>query len=184
MTKKDFKKGEIVIYKTPQNEVELKVRFENESVWLRQNEIALLFGKERSVITKHINKIFADKEVDKKSNVQKMHIPTSDKPVDFYGLDVILAVGYRANSPRAIHFRKWATKILKQYLLSGYAINEKRLLEAKSKFHELQEAILFLRKQSKKELLKSSISPVKKINKAFNNRMFYIKAYDYCFIGL
>ena len=108
----DIKKGEILIYKTHQNEVELKVKFKNESVWLRQNEIAFLFGKERSVITKHINKIFTDKEVDKKSNVQKVHITNSDKPVEFYGLDIIWVVGYRVNSPRAIHFRKWATKII------------------------------------------------------------------------
>jgi len=152
MAKRDFKKGEIIIYKTSQNEVELKVRFEKESVWLRQNEIAVLFGKERSVITKHINKIFADKEIDKKSNVQKIHIPNSDRPVEFYSLVVILAVGYRANSSRAIHFRKWATKVLKQYLLQGYVVNKKRLLEAKNKFHEFQEAVLFLQKQSKKEL--------------------------------
>src|SRR3989344_1728663 len=133
--KNNFKKGEIIIYKTSKNEVELKVRFKNESVWLRQNEIALLFGKERSVITKHINKIFADKEIDKKTNVQKMHIPNSDKPVEFYSLDMILAVGYRANSSRAIHFRQWATKVLKQYLIKGYVINEKRLLEAQNKFN-------------------------------------------------
>ena len=148
--KNNFKKGEIIIYKTSKNEVELKVRFKNESVWLRQNEIALLFGKERSVITKHINKIFADKEIDKKTNVQKMHIPNSDKPVEFYSLDMILAVGYRANSSRAIHFRQWATKVLKQYLIKGYAINEKRLLEAQNKFNELREAVAFLQKQSKK----------------------------------
>src|SRR3989344_4269964 len=126
---KHNKKGEIVIYKTSKNEVELKVHFKNGSVWLKQNEIAALFNKERSVITKHINKIFADKEIDEKSNVQKMHIPNSDKPAEFYSLDVILAVGYRANSSRAIHFRKWVTKILKQYLITGFAINEKRLLE-------------------------------------------------------
>jgi len=84
MAKNNLQKGEIIICKTPQNEVELKVRFRNESVWLRQNEIALFFGKDRSVITKHINKIFIDKEVDKKSNVQKMHIANSDKPVEFY----------------------------------------------------------------------------------------------------
>lgn len=80
MKQNNFPKGETIIYRTPQNEMEFKVCFKNESVWLRQNEIALLFGKERSVITKHINKIFSDKEVDKKSNVQKMHIPNSDKP--------------------------------------------------------------------------------------------------------
>ncbi|MDO8482391.1 MAG: hypothetical protein Q7S86_01070 [bacterium] len=87
--------NKIVIYKTAKNEVELQVRFEGETVWLRQNEIANLFDKDRSVITKHIRGIFHDKEVDKKSNVHFLHIADSDKPVAFYNLDVILAVGYR-----------------------------------------------------------------------------------------
>jgi len=178
MAKKDFKKGEIIIYKTPKNEVELKVRFENETVWLRQNEVAFLFGKDRSVITKHINKIFSDKEVDKKSNVQKMHIPNSDKPVEFYSLDVILAVGYRTNSSRAIHFRKWATKILKQYLIKGYAINEKRLLEAKSKFHELQEVVLFLQKQSKKELLQGQETEILNLLADYSKTLSLLEQYD------
>ena len=91
MKKDNLQKGKIIIYKTSKNEVELKVRFEKESVWLRQNEIALLFGKERSVITKHINKIFADEEVARKSNVQKMHIANSDKPVEFYSSNFGLA---------------------------------------------------------------------------------------------
>ena len=114
------------------------MRFEGETVWLRQDEIAKLYGKERSVITKHINKIFADREVDKKSNVQFLHIANSDKPVAFYNLDVILAIGYRTNSSRAIQFRIWATNVLKNYLLKGYALNQKQLLEAKEKSkHEL-----------------------------------------------
>jgi len=138
MKDKEFKKGEIVIYKTSKNEVELQVRFEGKTVWLRQDEIAKLYGKERSVITKHINKIFADREVDKKSNVQFLHIANSDKPVAFYNLDVILAIGYRTNSSRAIQFRIWATNVLKNYLLKGYALNQKQLLEAKEKSkHEL-----------------------------------------------
>lgn len=178
MARENFEKGEIIIYKTPQNEVELKVHFENESVWLRQNEIALLFDKERSVITKHINKIFTDKEVNKKSNVQKMHIPNSDKLVEFYSLDVILAVGYRANSSRAIHFRKWATKILKQYLIRGYAINENRLLEAKNKFYELQEAILFLQKQSKKELLKGQETEILNLLADYSKTLSLLEKYD------
>jgi len=178
MVKKDFTKGEIIIYTTPKNEVELKVHFQNESVWLRQNEIAFLFGKERSVITKHINKIFIDNEVDKKSNVQKMHIPNSDKPVEFYSLDVILAVGYRANSSRAIHFRKWATKILKQYLIKGYAINEKRLLEAKNKFYELQEAVLFLQKQSKKELLQGQETEILNLLADYSKTLSLLEQYD------
>ncbi len=178
MTKNRFKKGEIIIYKTPQNEVELKVRFRNESVWLRQNEIALLFGKDRSVITKHINKIFSDKEINKKSNVQKMHIPNSDKPVEFYSLDVILSVGYRVNSFRAIHFRQWATNILKQYLIKGYAINENRLLEAKNKFNELKEAILFLQKQSKKELLKGQETEILNLLADYSKTLSLLEQYD------
>jgi len=112
-----FNKGEVIIYKSSKNEIELKVRFKDETVWLRQNEIADLFSKDRSVITKHINKIFRDNEIDKKSNVHFLHITNSDKPVSFYSLDVILAVGYRTNSARAISFRQWATKILKNFLI-------------------------------------------------------------------
>ncbi len=178
MKKDDLRKGEVIMYKTSKNEVELKVHFEKESVWLRQNEIALLFGKERSVITKHINKIFSDKEVDRKSNVQKMHIPTSDKPIEFYSLDVILAVGYKANSPRAIHFRKWASKIIKQYLIKGYAINEKRLLEARSKFNELQKTILFLQKQSKKELLKGQETEILNLLADYSKTLSILEQFD------
>src|SRR3990167_6573830 len=143
MKKNNFKKGEIIIYKTSKNEVSLKVRFENETVWLTQAEIGELFGKDRTVITKHIKNIFTDKEINFKSNVQKMHIANSDKPRELYSLDVILAVGYRTNSARAIHFRRWATRTLKNYLLRGYALNEKRLLETDKKFKELQSAVLF-----------------------------------------
>lgn len=178
MSKGDFKKGEIVIYKTPRKEVELRVHFENESVWLRQNEISILFGKERSVITKHINKIFSDREVDKKSNVQKMHIADSDKPVEFYSLDVILAVGYRTHSSRAIHFRKWATRILKQYLIKGYSINEDRLLEAKNTFNELQEAVLFLQKQSRKELLKGQETEILTLLADYSKTLSMLEKYD------
>ena len=115
----------IVIYKN--GEIELKVPVNNATIWLRQDEISLLFEKDRTVITRHINNIFKDKEVDKKCNVQKMHIPNSDKPVNLYSLDIILAVGYRTNSAKAIRFRQWATKVLKKYILNGYTINSERI---------------------------------------------------------
>ena len=118
-------KQNIVIYKN--GEIELKVSLNNETVWLRQDEIALLFKKDRTVITRHINNILKDKEVDEKSNVQKMHFPNSDKPVKLYSLDIILAVGYRTNSAKAIKFRQWSTKILKEYILNGYAINGEKI---------------------------------------------------------
>ena len=99
----------------------------DETVWLTQNQMARLFDKERTVITKHINNIFKEGELDRESNVQKMHFANSDKPVTYYNLDVIISVGYRVKSKNGIVFRKWANKVLKDYLIKGYAINNKRL---------------------------------------------------------
>ena len=98
-----------------------------ETVWLTQDQMAKLFGKDRTVITRHINNIFKDGELEEKSNVQKMHIANSDKPVSLYSLDVIISIGYRVKSQNGVIFRKWANKVLKDYLLKGYAVNQKRL---------------------------------------------------------
>ncbi len=120
-----MKTNEIIIFKN-QN-VKLEVNMKDETVWLNTEQIAKLFDKDRTVITKHIKNIFTEKELEKESNVQKMHIPNSDKPVMFYNLDVIISVGYRVKSKVGIEFRKWANKILKDYMIKGYAINQKRL---------------------------------------------------------
>jgi prophage maintenance system killer protein/prophage antirepressor-like protein len=175
---KDAQRGKIVIYKTAKNEVDLKVRFEGETVWLRQDEIAKLYGKERSVVTKHIKKIFADKEIDQKSNVQFLHIAKSDKPVAFYSLDVILAIGYRTNSPRAIHFRRWATSVLKNYLTKGYAVNEKRLLEAREKFRELQNVVGLLGEKSKKEMLAGQEGEILSLLASYAKTLTVLEEYD------
>ncbi|MBU1657766.1 virulence RhuM family protein [bacterium] len=140
----DENKNNIVIYED--GEFELKIEFDGNNVWLRQNEIAEIFSKDRTVITKQINNILKDKEIDEKSNVQKMHIANSDKLVNFYSLDIILAVGYRTNSSKAIKFRQWATKILKQYLINGYVVNKENLQQ--QKFYELTQTL---------ELIKQSI---------------------------
>lgn len=178
MVKQKFNKGEIVIYKTSKNEVEIKVRFKDETVWLKQDEIAKLYGKERSVITKHINKVFTDKEVDKKSNVQLLHIPNSDRLVAFYSLDTILAVGYRTNSARAIHFRKWATNILKCYLLKGYALNQKRLLDTQNQLKELQGAVDFLQKKAKHELLVGQEQEILNLLASYSKTLTLLEQYD------
>ncbi|MCK5460306.1 virulence RhuM family protein, partial [Candidatus Parcubacteria bacterium] len=178
MQKNQLNKGEIIIYETSKKEVELKVRFKNESVWLRQNQIAELFGKDRTVITKHINKIFKDGEADKKSNVHFLHIANSDKLVAFYSLDVILAVGYRTNSARAINFRQWSTKILKSYLLQGYVVNEKRLLEARNKFNELQTTISFLQKQTEKKQLKGQEKEILHLLADYSKTLSILEKYD------
>lgn len=177
MDKEEFKKGEIIIYKTKQGP-KIEVRLKDESVWLRQDEIAKLYGKERSVVTKHINKIFYDKEVDKKSNVHFLHIANSDKPVAFYSLDVILAVGYRANSAQAIEFRKWTTGVLKNYLLIGYAVNQKRLLQTKENFLDLQKIISFLQQKSKHELLFGQEQEILNLLAGYSKTLTLLEQYD------
>lgn len=119
--------NEIVLFETEDKEIKLSVPVSNETVWLTQAQMTELFGVDRTVITRHVNNIFKDNEIDKESNVQKMHITNSDRPVQFYSLDMIISVGYRVKSQRGIEFRQWANKVLKQYMLQGYAINEKRL---------------------------------------------------------
>lgn len=118
-------KNEIILFEN--QDVKLEVNMNGETVWLTQDQMAKLFGKDRSVITRHINNIFKDGELEEKSNVQKMHIANSDKLVSLYSLDVIISIGYRVKSQNGIIFRKWANKVLKDYLLKGYAVNQKRL---------------------------------------------------------
>ena len=104
-------KGEIILYQ-PNEEVRLEVRLENETVWLTQAQMAELFQRERTVITKHINNVFKEKELEEKSNVHFLHIANSDKPVKYYSLDVIISVGYRVKSQRGTQFRQWANKLV------------------------------------------------------------------------
>ena len=117
-------KNEIVLFEN--QDVKLDVNLKDDTVWLTQAQIAKLFNRDVAVISRHIFNVFQEK-LDKKSNLQKMQIANSDKPVNFYSLDVIISVGYRVKSKNGIIFRKWANKILKDYLLKGYAINQKRL---------------------------------------------------------
>ncbi|MDF1883685.1 virulence protein RhuM/Fic/DOC family protein [Sulfurimonas sp. SAG-AH-194-C21] len=146
----------IEIYSDENGNSQLEVNLEGDSVWLSQKQITQIFDKDRTVITKHINNILKDNEVDEKSNVQKMHIANSDKLVKFYSLDIILAVGYRTNSKKAIEFRKWATSVLNKYLLNGYAINEKKITQTKDILNNLKQTIDLLTTQSigdEKEIL-------------------------------
>ena len=111
----ELHKSEIVIYKTKDSKISLEVKLEKDTAWLTQQQLTKLFDRDRTVITKHINNIFKEKELDEKSNVQKMHIPNSDKPVALYSLDVIISVGYRVKSKQGTQFRIWATQVLKDH---------------------------------------------------------------------
>jgi len=141
MTPHSASKPDIAIYQADNGPVE--VRLQGDSVWLRQEQMTQLFGRERSVITKHIKNIFAEEELEEKSNVQNLHIAGSDKPVKFYNLDVIISVGYRVKSVQGTRFRQWATTVLRQHLTQGYSLNRQRL-EANAQ--ELEAALLLVRK--------------------------------------
>lgn len=127
-------KYNLVVFNDESLELEVKVDKENETVWLTQKQMSELFDRDIGVISRHISNIFKD-ELDEKSNLQKMQIPNSDKPVVFYSLDVIISVGYRVKSKRGIAFRKWANSVLKKYLLEGYIVNNKRLEQLEKSFN-------------------------------------------------
>ena len=118
---------EIVIYQTDDGSVALDVPLENETVWLTQKQMQELFGRDISGISRHISNVFKDGEVEKEGNVHYVRSERTGKPVAYYSLDVIIPVGYRVRSKRAVEFRKWASKVLKQYILKGYAANEQRM---------------------------------------------------------
>lgn len=142
--------GEVVLYQTPSGETRLEVRLEHDTVWLRQEQMGQLFGRERSVITKHLRNVFAEGELDEKSNVQNLHIAGSDKPVRFYNLDVIISIGYRVKSSQGTRFRQWATNVLREHLTQGYTLNRQRF-EANAR--ELEEALSLVRKAAAGEAL-------------------------------
>ena len=133
--------NEIVLFETKDKEISLRVPIIGETVWLTQTQMTDLFHVDRSVITRHINNVFKENELYKESNVQKMHIANSDKPVQFYSLEVIISVGYRVKSHRGVEFRQWANGVLKRYIIQGYAINEKRM-EALEKTVDIQTEVV------------------------------------------
>lgn len=117
----------ILIYQAEDGKIKIETRLENETVWLTQEQMAQLFQRERSVITKHLKNIFEEQELDEKSNVQILHISGADRPIKFYNLDVIISVGYRVKSLQGTRFRQWASTRLKEYLIKGFTMNDELL---------------------------------------------------------
>jgi prophage maintenance system killer protein len=136
--------SKVVIYQAEDGNAALEVQLDQDTVWLNQAQMSELFGRERSVVTKHINNVFREGELGKKSNVQNMHIANSDKPVVFYNLDVIISVGYRVKSQCGTQFRQWATRVLRDHLVKGYTLNEQRLRDERAKFKEMQRTVELL----------------------------------------
>ena len=183
-----MKKNELVIFETVDNAVKLEVPVNKETVWLTQAQMTELFNVDRTVITRHINNIFKEGELDKESNVQKMHIANSDKPVSYYNLDVIISVGYRVKSKRGVEFRKWANSVLKQYIIQGYAVNHNRMAQ-------LREVIQIMKRTQNSLDSKQVLNVIQKYNEALElldsydhqtmvrpkgNKAIYELTYDEC----
>ena len=134
----DSYKNEIVVYQ-PNETLRLDVRLDGETVWLTQEQMSILFGRDQSVIARHIGNAFSEGEVDKANNMQILHNIRRGQPLRLYSLDVIISVGYRVKSLNGVKFRKWATKVLREYLLKGYVVNDRiERLERKVREHDEQ----------------------------------------------
>lgn len=142
---------ELIIYQTEDGRTKIDVYFQDENAWLNKAQMAELFQRDRSVISRHVRNVFDEGELDEKSNVQKMHIANSDKPVEYYSLDVIISVGYRVKSLRGTQFRIWANSVLREYLIKGFAMNDDLLKQSGggSYFDELLERIRDIRSSEK-----------------------------------
>lgn len=152
---------DIIIYKAANNQAKVEIVFDNNTLWLNQKQIAEVFGTEIPAINKHIKNILKESELQPEATISKMETVQMEgarkvtRKLDFYNLDMIISVGYRVNSGKATEFRIWATQRLKDYLVQGYAINEKRLQEATDKFQDLKNAVKLAAKAGNAEALTS-----------------------------
>ena len=159
MTKDKEIRNQILIYKPKGKDVEVEVKLEKETIWLTLNQIAYLFGVQKAAISKHIKNIFVSGELCRSSTVSKMETVQIEgkrevkRTMTYYNLDMIIAVGYRVNSKRATQFRIWAIKVLKNYLLNGYTINKRKLINSQKKFKKLQDTIKLLENSIKNPIL-------------------------------
>ena len=144
---KQINKGEIVIYQTEDGQASLEVKLIKETVWLNLNQMAGLFQRNKSVVSRHISNVFRTGELSKGSTVAKFATVQIEgdrkitRNIEYYNLDAIISVGYRVNSLRGTQFRIWANKILKDYLVTGYALNEERLQSQIEKYEALKQSI-------------------------------------------
>ncbi len=151
--------GEILIYKAKDGSQQFDVRLKDDTVWLSQKQIAELFGTQRPAITKHLSNIFKSKELNEKSVSSILEHTAKDGKsykTQFYNLDAIISVGYRVNSQKATRFRVWATSVLKDYLVKGYTLNEKRLSQLVQNMQQLEQAVKVFRQIGNADKLNES----------------------------
>ncbi len=185
MKKKNINKGKIVIYKPKSGDIELRIKLENETVWLTQKQMATLFNKGIPTVNEHIKNIYKEKEVDSNSTIRKFRIVQTEgerqvkRDIEFYNLDVIISVGYRVNSKRGTQFRIWATTILKNHLLDGFTVNEKRLQEQDTKIKELQEKVTLLSRIKSIESVSEEARGIIELMQEFSQALNILDDYDH-----
>jgi len=178
------KTGEIVIYKAKSGQAEIEVKLEKETVWLSQAQMSELFQKDVRTISEHINNVFSERELEKNSTNRKFRIVQKEgsrqveRDIDFYNLDVIISVGYRVKSQQGTQFRIWATKTLKDYLIQGFAVNQKGLLEQTEKLKELQTAISFIQNKANHPELQDQAQELLKIIHEYSDSLTLLYQYD------
>lgn len=176
-------KGEIVIYRTKDKKIQLKVKLEQETAWLTQKQIARLFGTQRPAITKHLHNIFKAGELKENSVCSILEHTASDSKkyrTKFYNLDIIISVGYRVNSACATQFRIWATNVLKRHLVDGYTLNEKRLKEQTLKLQALRRAVKLIGSmKDRKQLEYKEAMGLLEVISDYNYALGLLDDYDY-----
>jgi prophage maintenance system killer protein len=183
---KEKPKGEIVIYQAKGGKTTLEVKLQQETVWLTQVQMSQLFNKDRRTISEHVNTIYKDKELQRDRTIRKFRIVQKEgnrrvkREVDFYNLDVIISVGYRVKSQRGTQFRIWATQVLKDHLIKGYSVNEKRLREQNSRLAELQKTVdLMGRVISGRELDKTEAAGLLHVIADYSHALSLLDQYDH-----
>ncbi len=178
------KENSIIIYQDKRTGIRLETHLENESIWLPLDKIAVFFQKDKSVISRHLKNIYKSGELDINSTVAKNATVQTEgnraikREIEYYNLDAIISVGYRVNSQKATNFRIWATNILRKHIVDGYTINETRLLEARNKLKDLQEAVSFIQDSSRKELLSDKTKDILNILSDYSKALSLLDEYD------
>jgi len=173
--------NKIVLYKSPNGSIDLRVSFDGKTVWLTQDQIAIVFGVNRPAITKHLKNIFESGELKENSVCSKMELTADDGKkykTKIYNLDAIISIGYRVNSLKATEFRIWATNVLKKYLVKGYVINRKRILQQKKIFEEFKNSIDFITSKSKFDQLKTETDSLLDLISDYTNSIYLLTKYD------
>lgn len=175
MQANEFSGGDVVLFQAEDGRARLEVQLARETVWLNQDQMTVLFDRDQSVISRHIRSVFKEGELDEISNMQKMHIANSDRPVTFYNLDVIISVGYRVKSPRGTQFRQWATRVLRDHIVKGFTVNEQRLREEQAKLREMRQTV---------DLLTRTLTNQELVNEAGRDVLRVIGDYAYALATL